>query len=248
MDNLFIFDLDDTLIECQRVYNQAILKYVHYVVEHTGPGCPSVGSIMRIYEAIDHDNLEVMGASRQRLPLSMKAAYHNICNQMGLSNPADEEAVKLIGESVFDLGNWGLHSLYPGAAKTLDYLAYCGDALVLYSMGDLEVQEAKIKATGMMRWFTSDNIHIKMTKKTAEDLIGLSKGYDMSHVFVVGNSISDIEPAIKAEAGAIYIPNAQWHLDRDAAKLSEYPRLRKFKLITEIIDNYGNITNPGSNA
>jgi putative hydrolase of the HAD superfamily len=82
--------------------------------------------------------------------------------------------------------------------------------------GDQEVQTSKVVRSGLGHFF--DGVHV-VSEKNAQVIQDLLNQYGLNpdRTWMVGNSPrSDINPALKAGVGAIYIPHVStWDLEQE---------------------------------
>lgn len=223
MDEVWVFDLDATLLETGPLYGRAELDFAYLMMEvFTRPRRP-----LEVLQLIDQVYLEIVkrwGVSRDCFPAALCQCYRKLCKQ------APDEEVELeiwrIGESVFDPDNYSPNLLIPGVERTLDFLT-CekSDTLFILTVGDPAVQEAKWEGCGLRRWFSEDQLIVVKWEPAAgypgdktEELIALRGRYPDRKIFMVGDSISsDIIPAIRAGVGAVYIPSCwNWRPEEKA--------------------------------
>ena len=243
MNNLFIFDLDDTLIVSEFYYNLAIVDFLRYTLVRLSSKCPDIPYVAKKFERLDRKQFANVGTDGDRFQLSLAITYRQICRKLRITDPEGEQALLRIGDTALASSNWMNDAFYPGAIETLDYLTLQQDHLALLTWGDFAVQQGKINAAGIKRWFNPTDILITQENKTARHMLNIAAGYDPRRVFMVGNSKeSDVRPAIEAGINVIYIPGATWHYDRNRAKLPEYEYLRKFDTISDIVSKYAELT------
>lgn len=242
MRQRWIFDYDDLLAPNMHDYSYPQITLIQYLIDSIGPRCPDVPAIMREEENIDREAVNAMGFNKERFPTSFVRTYEEICKTLGIE--AMDKARKEIydiGMTAFDFRRWKKQGLFPNVAETLDFLLEKGDELILLTKGDPKVQERKIEATNIRKWF-GNSIYI-VPKKDKDTLIQLASGYDSSHVWHVGNSIrSDVEPALEADINMIYIRLETWAYEKQHKGIPDNPRLHIFTDIIEIKNKYKILT------
>ncbi len=86
--------------------------------------------------------------------------------------------------------------------------------LLLLTKGDEAVQEDKLRRSGLRQYF--DHVHV-VPEKDAEVFRALIHEHDLcpDRTWMVGNSPrSDINPAVEAGVGAVYVPHPNtWGLE-----------------------------------
>ena len=242
MNKTFIFDYDDTLAFNMIDYYLANLRFLEWIIiQKIGPKSPNLDEILHLETEIDKTAVKTMGFSMQRFPTSMRETYKTICEQLKI--PVEEQDLQTaydIGMIAFDELSWEKRGLVKGAEETLNYLGEQKDELILLTKGDVEVQNRKLSATNCRRWF-GEKMYI-VPKKNKEIVLDVVGDRDKTNVFHVGNGIrSDVEPALEAGIGAIYVPFETWAYEKEHKGVPEHPRLITFDSIIEIKHQYERI-------
>jgi putative hydrolase of the HAD superfamily len=242
MYKTFIFDYDDTLAWNMHDYSEPQLEFFRFAIKKLGPRCPDVQTLANLEAETDSAGVKVHGFKLERFPLSFQETYRALCQRAGVEpTPKDLKRAYAIGMKAYDEKRYQKQGLVEGAAETLDFLAgRDGNELILLTKGDERVQQKKIEATGARKWF-GDRVHIvpKKDAKVLEDIVGMRNKMLTWHI---GNSIrSDVNPAIEARIGMVYVPCETWAYEREHNGLPEYPRLLKVDTIADIVKNYGRL-------
>lgn len=239
--NVFIFDLDDTLMWNNYNYDLAKIEFLKWLIKVFKRRVPSSAYILHLNEEVDKkveweinpETGQKYGFTCQRFPTSLARTYRALCEEgWGEYNPILAEEVYGIGLMAFDPEQYRKAGLAPGAEEVLNYLKWREVGLRLLTKGDPSVQNHKIKALQLQRWF--DDFHI-VDDKDAD----LFRSYEGSNKISVGNSFSsDIKPALEAGCGAIFIPCYTW--SRESIEVEKLPeewqkKLWQIKKIEEII-------------
>lgn len=249
MKKVFIFDLDDTLMWDHYTYYLTEIEFLKWLVAVFNRRVPSVLHTSALQEKISRqlltetnpDTGKTFGFSRNRFPESLARTYRVLCEE-GWGNffPHLAERAQQIGWGAVALENYRRQGLVPGAEKVLNFLQRQAELkLVLLTKGDPLIQNRKINALRLSRWFSEIRI---VEEKNQELFAGCLRQYANGAVLSVGNSFSsDIGPALHAGCSAIFIPCATWGAEsiekRDLAP-EEQKRLWEIKKIEEIIDIY----------
>jgi putative hydrolase of the HAD superfamily len=207
-----VFDLDDTLVRTQPLYDEAKQRFVQLMAAQGFQD----GLVEKLDE-IDEENVELYGFSKHRFPQSIRETYAFYCREAGRPiDPLVSESASRIGYSVFER----TPELMPYAEEVLDQLREAGCLLVLYTLGDPEVQEDRLVKLDLARRF--DLVHIvarannEAVVKDAAMLKHFLRQHNLSpyQTWMVGNSPrSDILPAIYAGMRAIYLHSETWRYD-----------------------------------
>jgi putative hydrolase of the HAD superfamily len=206
MKPTLIVDADDTLWENNVYYEQCIAAFADLMVAQ-GFGWEEAE---RAVEAVERERIPQVGYAPQEFARSLVIAYQRLC--AGHDRPAEGE----VSDAVWEIGQAVMGYpivLLDGVAETLGRLSgRC--RLLLLTKGDREAQEDKLVRSGLGHLF--DGVHI-VPEKDTEVIRGLLAEYGLEpeRTWMVGNSPrSDINPALEAGIGAIYVPHPNtWRLE-----------------------------------
>lgn len=194
-----IIDADDTLWENNIFYEQCIADFADLMATHGFER----EEALRTLEAVERERIPVVGYAPAEFARSLVIAYQRLCAAHQRS-PENEvaDAVQQIGQRVVEYPI----VLLDGVAETLAQLqGRC--RLLLLTKGDRKAQESKLARSGLAPLFEA--VHI-VTEKNGQVLRELLAQYDLQphETWMVGNSPrSDVNPALEAGIGAIYIPH-----------------------------------------
>ncbi len=193
-----IFDLDDTLLQSGKYYNRQLDEFASFVLENFSE-LHTKQEVLDRYNLIDRQVIEKIGLVREHFPLSMVKTWQFYCDRFGRPE-RERERVKCrrIGEAVYEV----IPEPLPGAFQVLDQLADRFD-LLLYTMGDVEIQTNKIRYHQLERWF--DEFHI-FPYKDSDTLSRVVPPYPPERVSVVGDSLrGEVEPAIELGLRPVHV-------------------------------------------
>ena len=207
MKPTLIVDADDTLWENNIYYEQCTAAFVELMVAQ-GFGQEEAE---RTVDAVERERIPQAYAPEE-FSHSLLIAYQRLCQSH--DRPIEDEVSDMvweIGQAVIEYPIVLLH----GVAETLARLSgHC--RLLLLTKGDREVQESKLTRSGLGHLF--DGVHI-VPEKDADVIRGLLARYELDpeQTWMVGNSPrSDINPALEAGIGAIYVPHPNtWELEHE---------------------------------
>jgi putative hydrolase of the HAD superfamily len=231
MKPTLIIDADDTLWENNIYYEQCIAAFVELMVDR-GFGREEAE---RAVDAVERERIPLVGYAPQEFARSLIIAYQRLCESH--DRPIKDE----VSDDVWEIGQ--AVTEYPivlldGVAETLTRLSgHC--RLLLLTKGDQEVQESKLARSGLGHLF--DGVHI-VPEKDAGVVRGLVAEYGLQpeQTWTVGNSPrSDINPAVEAGIGAVYVPHPNtWKLEiEEIAELENVIVLNCFEeLVTLLTD------------
>jgi putative hydrolase of the HAD superfamily len=206
MKPTLIVDADDTLWENNIYYEQCIAAFAELMVDQ-GFGQEEAE---RTVDVVERERIPQVGYAPEEFARSLVISYQRLCESH--DRPIEDEvsdAVWKIGQAVIEYPI----VLLDGVPETLTRLSsHC--CLLLLTKGEWEVQESKLARSGLGHLF--DGVHI-VPEKDAEVIRGLLAHYGLrpEQTWVVGNSPrSDINPALDAGVGAIYVPHPNtWKLE-----------------------------------
>jgi putative hydrolase of the HAD superfamily len=121
----------------------------------------------------------------------------------------------------------------PGVVETLEKVD--GYRKVVFTKGELQDQENKLKRSGLLKYF--DDVEIT-SDKSQREFLALCEHQDIhpSELLMIGNSLkSDIAPALAVGAWAIHIPfHVTWQLEH--YEDIDHERLIKIEHFSEILN------------
>ena len=207
MKPTLIVDADDTLWENNIYYEQCTAAFVELMVAQ-GFGQEEAE---RTVDAVERERIPQAYAPEE-FAHSLLIAYQRLCQSH--DRPIEDE----VSDAVWEIGQAVIEYpivLLDGVAETLARLSgRC--RLLLLTKGDREAQEDKLVRSGLGHLF--DGVHI-VPEKDAEVIRGLLAQYGLEpeRTWMVGNSPrSDINPALEAGIGAIYVPHPNtWRLETE---------------------------------
>lgn len=202
-----IFDGDDTLWQTQILYDQAKEAFYDLLESQGFDRCEVAVKL----DEIDVANVQKLGFSTERFPLSMKETYEHFCHDSNqpIDATIEQEALR-IGYQVFEQ----VPEMMSGAENVLAQLQPLVD-LILYSGGDVSVQERKLELLGLRRYFRDTYI---VEQKDEDELAALMRQEDLdaSSTWMIGNSLrSDINPALRLGLRCIWVHSHSWAYDRE---------------------------------
>ena len=231
-----LFDLDDTLIHCNKYFDEVIERFASYMMEWFGEYGLTKQEVKEKQLELDLAGIAKEGFTAERFPESFAETYDYFCRKTGRPCPPAERAIALeLGYSVYDSD----FELYPGVVDTLFRLQAEGHTLSLFTGGVARIQKSKVEKVNLGPFF-EDRIHVARHKNAeALDAILTENGFDRSMTWMVGNSLrTDIAPALECGIGAIYIPPlSNWAYDMtDLPKLEPSERFLALDSIGDVPD------------
>lgn len=250
MDKVFVFDLDDTLMDNVHDYAGPILDMAKVIIRELGPMAPHVSAIIALEEEIDKRRIHEINPatgleflySMERFPGTMVETYRAICQKARVEpdKPVEEELYQ-IGMQAFDPSRYA-GNIYSEALPLIRFLKKRGDVPMLLSKGDKRVQSKKFSALHVGDNFVRARI---VDNKTPEIFRQMVKGFEDYTYYSVGNDYEkDIVPALEAGFKGIFIPVETWEvIGRMEEILARVDRSRNLVLnnISELKERYGEL-------
>lgn len=231
-----IFDLDDTLIHCNKYFIEALNQFAE-LMQQWFPNV-AVEVIMKKQQEIDLAGIEQHGLIKDRFPLSLVETYEMFAKAAQLSVlPIHREQLLEIGYAVYDRQ----FEPYPDMFETLDYLQSQGHQLHLFTGGDREVQMRKVKQHCLHDFF-EDRIFIARYKNTqAMRHLIEQTGSKPEQTWMIGNSAkTDMILALENGLHGIHVLTAQeWsynHADIDVQPRGVFVKVEALKYIPNVIE------------
>ncbi|MFX3635204.1 MAG: HAD family hydrolase [Candidatus Pristimantibacillus sp.] len=207
--NLF-FDLDDTLIHCNKYFYFVIDQFVDVMTTwFAGYNEVTAEAVRDKQTEIDIAGIAILGFKSEHFPQSFIDSYVYFSQLTGRKRSAKEQDLLWkLGLSVYEHE----HEPYPNMIETLDSLASKGHELHLYTGGEITIQQRKIESLQLERYFES-RIYIRQHKtSSAMETIIAEGGFDRNQTWMIGNSIrTDVVPALTAGIHAIHMKaESEW--------------------------------------
>jgi putative hydrolase of the HAD superfamily len=199
-----LIDADDTLWENNIYFERAFHQFCEFL-DHSTLTREQVRAALDEIELV---NAEIHGYGAANFGRNMIQCYQHLVERD--ISPADAGYIAEIARRIND------HPLeiIAGVPDTLDYLAGRHD-LILLTKGDPHEQQRKIDLSGLARFFRTTLIVREKDPPTYRKVV---EDHTLAEhrSWMIGNSPkSDINPALKAGLGAVYVPHVNtWHLER----------------------------------
>ncbi len=209
MKQQLLFDLDDTLIYCNKYFYLVIEQFTDVMTDWFRGHNISAGTIRDKQTEIDIAGVHVVGFKSDHFPESFIETYRHFSNLVGRSRSiVEEDLLWKLGRSVYE------HAVepYPFMEETLDKLASDGHELHLYTGGELLIQQRKINQMQLERYF-DNRIYVRSHKNIEAMESILSNGeFDRSSTWMIGNSLrTDVIPALTSGIHAIHMKtDSEW--------------------------------------
>jgi putative hydrolase of the HAD superfamily len=200
-----IIDADDTLWENNIYFERAFDDFVAYLAHSS----LSAREIRDVLDAIEAVNAKTHGYGSLNFGRNLRQTYERLCQRE--IGEADVRAVMAFAERILECPI----EIIAGVEETLDHLAERHD-LTLFTKGHPEEQKLKVERSGLGRFFAHTAI-VKEKDRAAYCNLVADRAMDPSRTWMIGNSPrSDINPALDAGLGAVFIPHAHtWVLEKE---------------------------------
>lgn len=232
-----LIDADDTLWETEVFYQECVSDFTQSMVEQGF----DLGEAEEMVTVVERERVSEVGYAPEEFARSLVIAYERLCER-------HQRRVRLdVARAVLEIGR--RVQAYPilpldGVEETLEKLSR-SCRLFLLTKGDRAVQVDKLRRSGLGRFFAG--VHVP-PEKDADVFRDLIERYDLQpeRTWMVGNSPrSDINPAVEAGIGGIYVPHPNtWGLEIEEVVDSERVIiLREFRELIPILST-GKIDGP----
>jgi putative hydrolase of the HAD superfamily len=200
-----IIDADDTLWENNIYFERAIDEFIEFLDHST----MTRAEIRATFNEIERATARVHGYGARAFASSLRECYGRLADRV--MDDQKHHTVMAFGERILE------HEieLLPGVEATLRDLA-TRHHLVLFTKGHSEEQRLKIERSGIGDHFAHHEIVAEKNGDSYRALVD-RVGISPAQGWMVGNSPrSDINPALAAGLGAVFIPHDQtWSLEHD---------------------------------
>jgi putative hydrolase of the HAD superfamily len=224
LPKVIAFDADDTLWDCQSHFEE-VEQHLYSLI---APYCEDPKQELFQTES---GNMADLGYGCKAFTISiLETAMRVAGNDLSISQLKDllAHCKQLLHLPATPL---------PSVEETLKVLRSRieGNRIVVFTKGELQDQENKLKRSGLLKYF--DDVEIT-SDKTQREFLALCEHQQIhpSELLMVGNSLkSDIAPALAVGASAIYIPfHVTWQLEH--FEEFDHERMTKVKNFSEILE------------
>jgi putative hydrolase of the HAD superfamily len=240
MKQTLIFDLDDTLIHCNKYFHLILDQFADEMTSWYGSFDISQQEIVGKHTEIDIAGVQLLGFTSDHFPQSFVDTYRYFQALTGRpSSPLEEEHLWKLGNSVYELEV----EPYPYMEETLELLTREGHELHLYTGGELTIQQRKIDQMKLQHYF-NNRIYIRQHKNSeALEQILSQGGFDRNLTWMIGNSLrTDVLPALQCGIHAVYLKQErEWNYNLipiDAQPRGAFFTLQALPEVPPAIDRY----------
>lgn len=248
---LFIFDLDNTLVPNQQLYEEAKYGLGEEVAEELGPDAyEDPAAFADMLDDIDAELYDERGVTETRFrDACVKAVYRAAAEPDADTGEADMAYLRDRAEDLgmLPFGDYTYLEMLDGAAEALEYVQEQGDDVAVMTKGIDDAQQRKLAQIGLDRFEA-----LVVDDKDAEAFAELTEGYDDADVWKIGDSMrSDIRPAVENGYGAVHVDADNWK-GEDAADPSaderwfRIPDLTRFEEAYTAIEEFDETRDPAA--
>ncbi|MDD5544252.1 MAG: HAD hydrolase-like protein [Acidobacteriia bacterium] len=200
-----IFDADDTLWENNIYYEQIRETFLGLT---DALGVPRA-EVEKYIDDTERKNIRLHGYGSENFVRSLKETYRHFA--------ADRDPLEDTLDQIHDFGpalsDFEIDFL-PGVPDTLQTL-HGRHRLFLLTKGAADEQRGKVQRSNLSHLFEGVHVVAEKDPSVYEELVQ-SLGLDKAHTWMIGNSPrSDINPALAAGLGAVYVPHpVTWHFEK----------------------------------
>jgi putative hydrolase of the HAD superfamily len=206
-----IIDADDTLWENNIYFENAFDRFCA-LLDHSTLTPDEVRSAL---DEIEIANNKVHGYGAHNFVRNLRQCFETLVER----EPAAEhfEEIASYAQQIKSMPI----ELMPGVEETVPVLA-AKHELTLFTKGDHAEQLSKFERSGLGHCFTHCEIVKEKDREAYLDLVS-RHGFDKEKAWMVGNSPkSDINPALAAGLGAVYVPHDRtWTLEREEIRKAD---------------------------
>lgn len=228
-----IFDLDDTLIHCNKYFLEAIEVFAEKIKCWFSSCNLEIKEIKEKQQEIDIKGVSKHGFAAEHFAMSLLETYAYFSESLDRVRVSEEEEMlKDIAASAYNQS----FEPYPSMREVLEFLYKQGHELYLYTAGSPKTQKRKVEIVGIGQYF-GDRIFVT-PRKNSEVLQSIidKHNLDKESTWMIGNSMkSDIMPAVQVGIKAVYIPGLfEWAYDNVNLKDSEKQYFITLKALKEV--------------
>jgi putative hydrolase of the HAD superfamily len=223
-----VVDADDTLWENNIYFERAFEEFVDFL-DHSRLSPPEIRAVL---DEIEYVNARIHGYGSLSFGRNLQQAYRRLAER-DIDGEQLHDVMK-IAERIMQQPL----QVIRGVPATLEYLA-SRHHLTLFTKGHSEEQKLKIDRSGLGVYFGHTAI-VKEKNATAYQALCAELKMDPSCAWMIGNSPrSDINPALEAGMGAVFVPHANtWILEKEEIRVPENARFVRLETFAGLQDRF----------
>lgn len=226
-----IFDLDDTLIHCNKYFRATINTFVS-TMQQWFSTLPA-DEIKEKQLQIDLESIEQHGLHSSRFPESLVSTYKFFCEKQKKEIKETEiEEIRKIGVSVFEIEVQPFPYMY----EVLSTLQNEGHELYLFTGGDEENQSRKVVQLELETYFGNRVFIFEHKNTEALQTVLQTIRSNPKQTWMIGNSLkTDIKPAVELGIHAIHIPSElEWSYNQIKLDIDPTGELITLNSLTQV--------------
>jgi putative hydrolase of the HAD superfamily len=223
-----IVDADDTLWENNIYFERAFGEFVDFL-DHTRLSPPAIRAVLDEIESV---NARIHGYGSLNFGRNLQQAYSRLAER-----EIDDQQLRTVMKIAERIMEQPLE-IIPGVPGTLEYLASRHD-LTLFTKGHPEEQKLKIDRSGLGVYFGHTAI-VKEKNAASYRTLCAERKMDPGCAWMIGNSPrSDINPALEAGMGAVFVPHANtWVLEKEEIRDAGNGRYLRVETFSGLRDHF----------
>ena len=222
-----LIDADDTLWENNIYFEHAFEEFVAFL----GHSTLSPAQVRAVLDEIEEANARIHGYGSLSFGRNLRQCYERVAERDVAAE--DLATVMSFAERILE------HPMevIEGVADTLAYLAL-RHKLILFTKGNPEEQKLKVERSGLGGLFAHTAI-VKEKDAAAYRSLVAEHSLDLARTWMVGNSPkSDINPALEAGLGAVFVPHAHTWVLEHCEVHTGYPRLMVLERFSDLQSSF----------
>ena len=221
--NLLI-DADDTLWENMIYFERAFDDFYDFLAHSTF----TKEQVRAIFDEMEIANIRVNGYGSANFARNLTNCYRHLAERH--IHDHDITRILALGQRILDQPI----ELLAGVKETLAYLSP-RHSLTVFTKGDPEEQRLKVERSGIDHFFHRTAIVREKDVHAYQRWLDQHK-LDPAATWMVGNSPkSDINPALEAGLGAVFVPHERtWSLEHQEIRLPGHDRLLQLSAFAEL--------------
>jgi putative hydrolase of the HAD superfamily len=219
-----VIDADDTLWENNIYFERAFDDFYDFLAHSSF----TREQVRAIFDEMEIANIRVNGYGSVNFARNLTNCYRHLAERH--IHDHDIQHILALGQRILDQPI----ELMPGVPATLAYLSG-RHSLTLFTKGDHEEQRLKVERSGIGHYFARTAI-VREKDVAAYQRLVEEHSLDPAVTWMIGNSPkSDINPALAAGLGAVFIPHAHtWTLERQALATATAGRFLHLSAFTDL--------------
>jgi putative hydrolase of the HAD superfamily len=241
MDKQYVlFNLDDTLVECNKYFKKVIDQFAHLLLDWLQDLKVTKEQIKQKQLELDLASVAQYGITSKHFPQSFVDTYAYFCASADIPlDPSRVAELEQLGKSVYDYAAEPMPDMY----ETLKRLKQDGHELYLHTAGDEVIQKKKIAQLELAIYFENRMFISRYKNTKALGSILSEMHFEPTRTWMIGNSLrTDIVPGLELGLQVIYIPAIEeWQYNMTEVNLAPkgaFLTLPSLKMVPAAIREY----------